>query len=652
MIGLPSSVVAASKDKPLKLLKPRAQKKKPRTITDQATASYRSAADPTASPILRFFSLQGESASNTEDTETQSSSSQKPGSPAKKKRKSDPKTVILLSPTSARKRFDDQDFVFGTCSQLEKVDGDEDEALSTHDILSRIDPDGLNDDCDEFPPVSTSVVRRGFLKTLAKDRKGNSLFRGGQEKRKDGLSTSHHGDVYFSATNVKEQSTGKGGSELSKLQKTGSGLWGAAARDLEGGLMDIEVVDMTGSDNDCLTSGIVQDNEDNGLLGDGTAATDTQVIERLTLQDNSEESCQSVRREAQVSDRAANVYGMKPVQSIRSLRGNLSDSAALVAPLGGPAGPTIHKINLLPPTLSSSSSSRFISSKASSATASTATLVGTNPADPIPSPPVAPTAKEFEKNKPAPTMPDFQSYPTAQLKTEVSKFGFKNMRTRDRMVSCLERCWEAQNKAASDSGLVGNTAEPLEGIVYEEETVPTPRLQEGTAVTSRGPKGSTRQKKVVDKAARKSPKRKATALRSKSSSKETPPPDDGDDDAPGIVATSINPKSPKKNTLGSETRAHKSSAPPPSPRYAALKTTQLHLRISEAVRESGRIKSEFSFHHAILMYDPIVLEDLTQWLNMHMKVEVDVEDVKIWCEANGVCCVRSESLRGKQRKRR
>lgn len=51
-----------------------------------------------------------------------------------------------------------------------------------------------------------------------------------------------------------------------------------------------------------------------------------------------------------------------------------------------------------------------------------------------------------------------------------------------------------------------------------------------------------------------------------------------------------------------------------------------------------------SWHEKIMMYDPIVLEDFATWLNVeglglvHEDREVSAEFVRQWCESNGICC--------------
>jgi hypothetical protein len=64
-----------------------------------------------------------------------------------------------------------------------------------------------------------------------------------------------------------------------------------------------------------------------------------------------------------------------------------------------------------------------------------------------------------------------------------------------------------------------------------------------------------------------------------------------------------------------------------------------------------------SWHDKMVMYDPIILEDLTAWLNAGQldrvghDGEVAPGDVKKWCESKSVCCLWRENLRGKERKR-
>lgn len=541
----------------------------------------------------------------------------------------------------ARKRFDSQEFVFGTCSQLERTGEDG----PGENEQSRTVLDGQNGDYyDQLPPPSTSVARRGFLKTLAIDRKAGSSLRSGSWEIGNRVNEEH--DV--SVADVRKQPVRQRESQSSKFQGTGGRLWNAAARDPSGGLLDVEFVDMTGGDDGnsgCLEPSSTRRKEDNDLLRGvmGTAA-----IRKSATPNDAEESCQSIRRAPQIEGTVA-ARKNDPVQIIRGPRDSsqtiklMPTSATLLL-----APHTINPVSIRPP----GDSSRSISSRA--ATPAVAHVeMQPNPPSPVLNP-VEPKTKKSKQPKP-PVMPDFQSYHLTKLKTEVTKFGFKNMRTRERMISCLERCWEAQNKTATaavrssaqpetnDSGPVANTT-GLQRGTNEEETVPVLHLQDDPVIVPppKKPRACVKQKKTEkEKATPKSPKRKA-APKKKLPPKAVSQPDDGTIE---FIDLSAEPNSPERKGAP-KARARKTPVLPSSPKSAAFKPTELHCRISKVVRESGRIGSKFSFYHSILMYDPIILEDIASWLNsMFYPEKVDVEDVKAWCETNGVCCVRSESLK-------
>ncbi|PFH62951.1 hypothetical protein XA68_10967 [Ophiocordyceps unilateralis] len=86
---------------------------------------------------------------------------------------------------------------------------------------------------------------------------------------------------------------------------------------------------------------------------------------------------------------------------------------------------------------------------------------------------------------------------------------------------------------------------------------------------------------------------------------------------------------------------------------------ELFTHISKAVTTAPRTRepTQPSWHEKILLYDPIVLEDLTAWLNsgqltrVGLDEEVSPAEVKAWCESKSICCVWRMSLHGKVRKR-
>jgi hypothetical protein len=97
------------------------------------------------------------------------------------------------------------------------------------------------------------------------------------------------------------------------------------------------------------------------------------------------------------------------------------------------------------------------------------------------------------------------------------------------------------------------------------------------------------------------------------------------------------------------------------PRWPKVKA-KLFQEITSIVKSApptGDIRKP-SWHEKMLLYDPIVLEDLTAWLNEQgLKVEgkdsasVDISCwmVQSWCENNSICCLWKEGLRGGVRTR-
>jgi hypothetical protein len=97
-----------------------------------------------------------------------------------------------------------------------------------------------------------------------------------------------------------------------------------------------------------------------------------------------------------------------------------------------------------------------------------------------------------------------------------------------------------------------------------------------------------------------------------------------------------------------------------SPEYTSADLqNDLFKQISNAVKNATPAKDSKnpSWHEKILLYDPIVLEDLTVWLNTGAlgktgwDGEVEPKEVKKWCESKSICCLWRENLRGGARSR-
>jgi hypothetical protein len=90
-----------------------------------------------------------------------------------------------------------------------------------------------------------------------------------------------------------------------------------------------------------------------------------------------------------------------------------------------------------------------------------------------------------------------------------------------------------------------------------------------------------------------------------------------------------------------------------------VKQSEQFVYITKAVTSAPPSKDPKhpSWHEKMLLYDPIILEDLAAWLNTGQLSkagydgEVSPQDVKKWCESKSICCLWRERAGGKQRKR-
>lgn len=285
--------------------------------------------------------------------------------------------------------------------------------------------------------------------------------------------------------------------------------------------------------------------------------------------------------------------------------------------------------------------------------------------------------------KPKPkSRPKYEQFTDAKLAKEISRYGFKAVKTRTGMLSLLEQCWQSKNQAPV--GVAFSTS-PLAAS-------PKRKLGASSATDSppaKKPRG--RSKKVIateafaqDVAAEATKKRgrprKDTSAVDQAASSMPPPP--RPEPAPST------PKRKKAATqaarvtldsdLDSEIEADQDLSSPEqlfSPAGADVsinEDTEISLNLSPTAQQSGLYShitkaitsaprttdpENPSWHEKMLMYDPIILEDLTAWLNSGQLTRVGYDgevaplDVKKWCESRSVCCLWKGNWHGKERKR-
>ncbi len=121
------------------------------------------------------------------------------------------------------------------------------------------------------------------------------------------------------------------------------------------------------------------------------------------------------------------------------------------------------------------------------------------------------------------------------------------------------------------------------------------------------------------------------------------------------ITLSTSPTSPATTTTTApppSTVTPTSTLSPPSPSQPPL-STQITLAITTfKTPPNHNSQQNPTFHQKILMYDPVVLEDLAAWLNTEgFKAigedrEVGPIEMREWCEERGICCLWRGGWRG------
>lgn len=335
--------------------------------------------------------------------------------------------------------------------------------------------------------------------------------------------------------------------------------------------------------------------------------------------------------------------------------------------------------------------------------------------------------------------PSFGELSTPDLQQQLSSYGFKPVKKRERMIAILEKQWNEEHGVAATTPEEGSAILRKHGDflsnLHDIASRPQPKLKKprkrkseevsaGDAVLK---KATKRARKVKDPNAPK-PEPKKRAPKKKKDAVEQPGEVVIDVDAavdPDVVQEmKPEPKKrgrKKKAELGGETRpeildvdeavlstivqveaktkkrsrqktmpAPPADAPIPSPTKisaaTAIETAADTVKIkssSSAEEDPSRMDSDSigykiraaimresadsagsgrdhvkdpTWHEKMLMYDPIVLEDLATWLNTKGLALVDEDEevsalqVRDWCESNGVCCLWRGGWRGQKGK--
>ncbi|KAJ5384869.1 hypothetical protein N7517_002780 [Penicillium concentricum] len=295
-----------------------------------------------------------------------------------------------------------------------------------------------------------------------------------------------------------------------------------------------------------------------------------------------------------------------------------------------------------------------------------------------------------------PSMPQYTGFTDAELSKQVSTYGFKAVRGRKKMIDLLQQCWESKHGSNATSGSQPiYQPEQQREPVSKMDNVPNPTDAKARATVK--PKSATSIKNqksldAIESTSASQPNHQADPKKNSrgqpitatsasfidveeiqdSEEEIMPSPSQVQKHYTDIYSISkagshsldILTKTPSPSPTKRKVVSFKISAKRPSS-SASIKTTRtaessteismgdLSTQITQAVRVQPRLSplsssrgscSRPTWHEKILMYDPIILEDFTAWLNVEglglvgEDREVSTASVREWCESKGICC--------------
>ncbi|KAI1420679.1 hypothetical protein F5Y12DRAFT_772004 [Xylaria sp. FL1777] len=282
--------------------------------------------------------------------------------------------------------------------------------------------------------------------------------------------------------------------------------------------------------------------------------------------------------------------------------------------------------------------------------------------------------------------PNYDLFTDAQLSKQITSYGFKLVKKRAAMIALLDQCWSSKHQVASTG-----SAQPLSTSTRSPSPARRKSSSDAQNKASTKPRGRGRPKKTKEDDT-------VISVASPSPSDNTSPkrprgrPKKSEIMPPSTVESSIPISSPKKQR-GRPRKASATSievpdsengtpspvsspdpvfsSPPPLDLTASdegdlsltLSPTdqeaELFKHITKAVTSTPRSQdpSAPSWYEKMLLYDPIILEDLASWLNageltrVGYDGEVSPFDVKKWCESKSVICLWRQGNNGRERKR-
>ena len=302
--------------------------------------------------------------------------------------------------------------------------------------------------------------------------------------------------------------------------------------------------------------------------------------------------------------------------------------------------------------------------------------------------PALPNTTATVSSSAADPRPNYEKLTDGQLSRQIATYGFKPVKKRQAMIALLDQCWASKNAGPTSvptqpisttvtvaspkrKGKPVNAPPPIAVAPADPVEKPTKRPRGRPKKNPDTTVASTSASATASPKSRKSAAKKPRAQAKKTTKKTREIADSASDGEDGAATPSPSAASSPEPTF---------SSPPPvdldlgldgsddedqSLALTSAATTkdarqaELFRHITRAVKTEPRSRDPAapSWHEKMLLYDPVVLEDLAAWLNAGQLTrvgfdgEADPLDVKAWCEARSVVCLWRQNSRGRARKR-
>lgn len=269
-------------------------------------------------------------------------------------------------------------------------------------------------------------------------------------------------------------------------------------------------------------------------------------------------------------------------------------------------------------------------------------------------------------------MPDYSAYTDMQLTKAVVAFGFRSKQSRKNMITLLQECWHSKHQRALQS-LPPTLSMPSAPAEVSPEELPQSRGPEKKR--GRPPKSAAVASTKDTRAASDAPTKKSRGRPRKTAVAEILEPE-----AFAKLPNTLDPRRQGSEAPVEQVSDFDDTRPTSPPRrrrassrlpdacerstsrvakLTAEETDALFATITKAIKSHPPTHDakNLTWYEKFLLYDPIILEDLADWLNNEglRRVEcvtiVNPLIVKQWCESKSICCLWRENLRGGTRAR-